>query len=265
MTFPLSASSVESVAAESSDPVCTDFTAGGNGTVIRASLWIPTDAAPGGLVLIGHGGYGHRADERTRVLARGFAHRHRLASLAIDGPVHGDRRQDGGRDPDAVKPDWQKLWHTDPRIDVMVEDWRAALTHARELLPDVPIGYFGLSMGSLYGIPLLAAEGATFSAAVLGMWGTNNNTGPRLIADAATLSLPALHYVRWDDEIFDRAGLVNLFDALGSADKQLMAVPGPHRTPDARQTETLTAFLADHLSVAITDESGAPSTEEELR
>ncbi|WP_276144271.1 alpha/beta hydrolase [Rhodococcus sp. T2V] len=245
--------------------MCTDVTARSNGTVIRASLWTPSDAAPAGLVLIGHGGYGHRADERTRELACGFAHRHRMASLSIDGPVHGDRRLDGGRDPDAVKPDWQKWWHSDPRIDDMVENWRAALAHARGLLPEVPIGYFGLSMGSLYGIPLLAAEGATFGAAVLGMWGTNNNTRGRLIADAATLSLPTLHYVRWDDQIFDRQGQVDLFDALGSADKQLMAVPGPHHTPDARQTEALTAFLADRLSGVVTGEVGAQPIEKELR
>ena len=228
------------------EPIRSDFTVRRGDAAVPTSFWAPAQGEVAGLVLIGHGGYGYRTDGRTCEVARGFA-QYGLASMAIDGPVHGDRRADGGRDPEAVKPDWQQLWHVDPKIDDVVEDWRAALAHAREVLPGLPVGYFGLSMGSLYGVPLLAAEPDTFGAAVVGMWGASNHTGARLVADAATLALPVLHYVRWDDQVFDRPGLLELFDALGSADKQLLAVPGPHGNPDARQTELLTAFLADRL------------------
>jgi hypothetical protein len=34
--------------------------------------------------------------------------------------------------------------------------------------------------------------------------------------------------VQWDDAIFPRDGQFELFDALGSADKHLIARPGPH-------------------------------------
>jgi hypothetical protein len=34
--------------------------------------------------------------------------------------------------------------------------------------------------------------------------------------------------VQWDDEVFPRNGQFELFDALASADKRLIARPGPH-------------------------------------
>lgn len=37
-----------------------------------------------------------------------------------------------------------------------------------------------------------------------------------------------LYHVQWDDEIFPRDGQLELFNELASADKQLIARPGPH-------------------------------------
>ena len=45
---------------------------------------------------------------------------------------------------------------------------------------------------------------------------------------AHAVSAPVLYHVQWDDEIFPRDGQFEVFDALASADKQLIARPGPH-------------------------------------
>jgi fermentation-respiration switch protein FrsA (DUF1100 family) len=45
---------------------------------------------------------------------------------------------------------------------------------------------------------------------------------------AHAVSAPVLYHVQWNDEIFPRDGQFALFDALASADKQLIARPGPH-------------------------------------
>jgi fermentation-respiration switch protein FrsA (DUF1100 family) len=52
---------------------------------------------------------------------------------------------------------------------------------------------------------------------------------PSLMAAAArAVSAPVLYHVQWDDEIFPRDGQFELFDALASPDKRLIARPGPH-------------------------------------
>ena len=51
-------------------------------------------------------------------------------------------------------------------------------------------------------------------------------------AAAQAVSAPVLYHVQWNDEIFPRDGQFELFDALGSADKQLDRPAGPP-SPDA--------------------------------
>ena len=79
----------------------TEFTVQVEDRSVPVALWEP--AAPKGpvpLVLVGHGGNGHKKQDYVAAVARGLAKHHGIAAAAIDGPVHGDRRKD--RDPKAL-------------------------------------------------------------------------------------------------------------------------------------------------------------------
>src|SRR3712207_7383257 len=55
-------------------------------------LWTPTEhAGPVPLVLMGHGGSGHKRADRQLMLGRRFASVSQVAAAAIDAPFHGDR------------------------------------------------------------------------------------------------------------------------------------------------------------------------------
>ena len=49
-----------------------------------------------------------------------------------------------------------------------------------------------------------------------------------MTAAARTVSASVLHHVQWDDAIFPRDGQFELFDALASVDKRLVARSGAH-------------------------------------
>src|SRR5574340_1815777 len=67
--------------------------------VIPALLWTPeAGAGPRPLVLIGHGAAQTKSEQYGVALGRTLGRHHGIAAVAIDGPVHGDRRADGWAD-----------------------------------------------------------------------------------------------------------------------------------------------------------------------
>ena len=221
------------------------------GARVPGVLWTPAGAAgPAPLVLLGHGGAGHKRDDSRLDHARAYA-ASGLAAAAIDGPFHGDRApaEPGERAYDAAL------------ADSMVADWRATLD-ALTALDDVDggrVAYGGVSMGTMFGLPFIAADGRV-RAAVLGLCGLRERPGgegdvdgglyARLAADAPRLDCPVLFVMQWDDELFPRDSVLALYDALGSPDKRLVANPGGHAETPPHVRALTHAFLVEALTPA---------------
>ena len=193
------------------------------------------------LVLVGHGGSLHKRTEYVLALARRLVRHHGIAAAAIDGPAHGDRG--GATDLSKVAE-----WWTHSTTDEMVADWKATLA-AVQGLPEVgegPLGYWGLSMGTIFGLPFVAAE-PRVKVAVLGLMGVMGATGDRLEADAAKVTCPVLFLQQLEDELISRKAVLSLFDAIGTKDKRLHANPGTHSAVPPEEFVVSQEFLASHL------------------
>jgi len=198
--------------------------------------WSPRAAMPRATVLLFHGGSGHKRDERQRQMGRWLASTAGLAVIAIDGPYHGDRL----RAP--LAPSAYQQLIADEGIERvtarMTADWLEAVCVLADLglADEAHVSVFGMSMGARFGLPVAAALRSRLQCAVLGKFGLRQAAAlhPGLHARGLTtaaahaVSAPVLYHVPWDDEIFPRDGQFELFGALASTDKQLIARPGPH-------------------------------------
>ena len=196
---------------------------------IPGLLWrSPTASGP--LVLIGHGGGASVREGYVVALGRHLARDLGCHAVAIDGPVHGSRRGERSQNSTLVLMDFMQAWSSDDTMtDEMVEDWRHVIdaVHDELGIADEPVGYWGLSMGTILGLPLVAAE-PRISAAVLGLCGTSGPTRDRLAADAPRVTCPTMFLMKWEDELFTREAVLDLFDRIAAEDRTLVATPGSH-------------------------------------
>jgi dienelactone hydrolase len=219
-----------------------------SGRVVPGALWSPTGAAATALVLIGHGASGHKRTDYVADMGRAFARRG-MAAAAIDGPVHGDRRADRGAHPQLTFLEFCQVWSSDPSmIDEMVADWGAVLDEllAVEQIRG-PVGWWGVSMGTIIGLPFIAAD-QRIDAAVLGLMGLTGPTRERFASDAPKVGCPLLFLIQWDDEMFPRPSSFELFEAFGVRDKRLSAYPGRHGDLPAEAFRLSESFLARRLA-----------------
>ena len=229
------------------------FWAKSEGRHVPGVLWAP--AAPSGpvpLVLIGHGGSQHKESPGPQELAERFVLDYGFAAAAIDGPVHGQRRSDHGVDPSAVFSDHRADIERPASLTTMAADWRAALDllHGRGDLTIGPVGYWGLSMGTLYGLPFLAGDDRV-QAAVLGLWGavgTAPETWAVLSAAADAVRCSLLFLAQVEDQLFALPGAVDLFTRLASRDKRMQVNVGAHGDVPADATAAAITFLVNRLS-----------------
>lgn len=224
------------------------------GRTVPGILWVPSSGVgPRPLVLLGHGATRHKRVDYLLALARILAGAHGFAVAAIDGPGHGDRRAAGHDDDVALFGAFLGEWSREGTTADMVADWQATLAELRELdeVGDGPVGYWGLSMGTIYGVPLVAAE-PRIQVAVFGLMGLVGPTRERMASDGAVVTCPVLFIQQWDDSLIPREHVFELFGALGSVDKRLHAHPGDHAAVPVEEIAFSAEFLARHLSARLT-------------
>jgi dienelactone hydrolase len=206
------------------------------GEAVPGVLWSPPTASPRATVLLLHGGSGHKRSERHLRMGRWLAATAGFAVIAIDGPYHGDRVS-----APVAAPAYQRAM-AEAGIErvtgTMTEDWLetvdvlAALGFAEA----AHVSVCGMSMGTRFGLPVAAALGPRLRCAVLGKFGVAQAEplhpglrAPGLMLKAArAISAPVLFHVQWDDALFPRDGQFDLFDALATSAKRLVARTGPH-------------------------------------
>jgi dienelactone hydrolase len=234
-----------------------------DGEVVPGVIWTPAGAdGPRPKVLFGHGGIQHKRAPNIVALARDLVVTAGYAAVAIDAPGHGERvtaeqrermrrraattapadRRDRGRPGDPYLPFFLRG----------VREWRAVLDEI-EGLPEIgpgPTGWWGVSMGTSIGLPLLATE-PRFTCAVLGLASTVERPGHAdYLGWARSLRLPLLFLCQRDDAGHPIAAALELYDLFGSEEKTLHVNPGPHVGVPVHEQLASRRFLVRHLGSA---------------
>jgi dienelactone hydrolase len=235
-----------------SDGVCEqDFTLDD----IPGVLWSAAGAAgrrP--LVLLGHGGGGgHKRAPGVLGRARRLVTGCGFAAAAIDMPGFGDRPKTAADErfvaeiratQAAGEPVIGQILRYNVALAARaVPEWRSVLDALLDAgVTGGPVGYWGVSLGSMIGVPLAAAE-PRISAAVFGLAGGHD----ALTEAAGRIAIPVEFLLQWDDELVPRADGLALFDAFGSAEKTLHANPGRHGDLPDFELVSSERFFARHL------------------
>jgi hypothetical protein len=219
-------------------------------------VWAPTEAAgPRPLVLLGHGGGGHKTAPPMTARAHRYVTGNGFAVAAIDAPGWGSRPVPVEYEPfnaeiEELSAAGKSLGEVFARRGVVaaelaIPEWKAAidaLTGLDWIGADGPVGYWGVSLGTAIGVPLVAAE-PRIIAAVLGLMGHET-----LAEAAARITVPVEFVLQWDDELVPRHSGLALFDAIGSATKTLHANPGGHMDVPMFELDSSQRFFARHLT-----------------
>ena len=229
-----------------------EFEIAGARDTITGVMWSPEGGIPSDspLVLIGHGGGGHKKAPSILPTGRGFVLEHGITAVAIDAPGHGERGGVAGR-----SLEYYALW-ADAEImtDNANADWSLVLTSLLETgwFDAERVGWSGMSMGSLIGVPYVATE-PRIKAAALGLCGIAGSTPSRgsigglLVNRAPRVLCPVIFIMQWNDERFTRDGCLALFDLFGTRDKRLLSHLGAHGEMPEEGRKAGRKFLADRL------------------
>jgi pimeloyl-ACP methyl ester carboxylesterase len=237
------------------------------GVTVPGIVWRPEGVVgPTPLVLLGHGGTQHKRALNVLGLARRFVRHLGATAVAIDAPGHGDRVADA-EEAAAQRRDLQRRvtgadgvgsaprpLPRDPAAYAEAHgraagEWSTLLDllDAEGSILDGKVGYWGLSMGTMIGLPFVAAD-PRVRCAVLGLAGLSGWPNAEVRAAAARrLEVPVLFVFQWDDQLMTRESGLELFDALGSEDKSMHVFPGGHIDTPLYERDAYDAFFARHL------------------
>ena len=200
------------------------FTLDVEGREVPGVYWAPEDGSSKRLVLLGHGGTTHKKVEYIERLASLLVARG-MAAIAIDGPGHGDRR---AADASANTLDeFPSMWNAGGGTEAVVADWNAALNFIEAEEGARPTGWWGLSMGTMMGLPVTATD-KRIKVALLGLMGGGGVNGADLLRLAPEVQCPVRFLLQWDDELIPLKEGLELFDRLGTKHKTLHVNPGLH-------------------------------------
>jgi len=222
---------------------------------VPGAVWAPDGATgPRPLVLLGHGGGAHRTHPSVSGRARRYVTALGCAVAAIDAPGWGERPTPPRYEPFNAEIEEILAAGKSPGdayarrgvvvAELAIPEWRAtldALTALDWIGAGGPVGYWGVSLGSAIGVPLVATE-PRIKAAVLGLMGAATLAEP-----AARISVPVEFHLQWDDELVPRDEGLALFDAIGSAEKTLHANPGTHVQVPMFEVDAAISFFTRHF------------------
>lgn len=211
-------------------------------TATRAVLEVPRRGARG-LVLLAHGLSASRESDYLRWIA-GQLHAHSVASVSMDAPLHGSRRESphSASFKDWVA-DWQAFWRSGGSAQ-MAAEYKAILNSCPDDLTALPVGYWGTSLGTQCGMQWLAQDPRP-RAAVLGQF---RGDGLLMQRFAPRVEIPVFFIRQLDDELHPADVSHQLFDLLGSEQKLMRSSPGHHdEVPPGVLRESVT-WLCERLS-----------------
>ena len=232
--------------------------------VVPGILWTPEGATgPRPLILAGHGGSQHKRIVNILGMARSFVRHRGWAVAAIDAPQHGERTDADeaprarltadGRLQERAQMSPEEARAAGQRFKRAVLEWQATLDALQEMdeIGVGAVGYWGVSMGTLIGLPFCASE-PRIRCAVLGLAGLRENSGKRFTESARNLAIPVLFVYQRHDELGTIEQGLALYDALGSAldkriEKTMHINPGSHVGMPRFERDAAEAFFARHL------------------
>ena len=131
----------------------------------------------------------------------------------------------------------------------MTNEWTCAVELVKAETGAGNLAYFGLSMGSLFGIPFIASR-TDVTVAAIGLMGVQPDFphGETLLEDAARIECPILFLMQLEDELFNRQGCLDVFDAFAAKDKRLHANPGLHPEVPVEEIDFTFNFMLAHIN-----------------
>ncbi len=207
---------------------------------IPSSIWSGNEK-PTGVVLLGHGLGVDRHDQTVMRPMEILVQKHGAAVVVPEIPLHGVRAELPFNTPEIVER-WQQFWISGG-VDSICRELTALAHFCMERFAGLPLAYFGVSLGTQYGIPFLA-QNESICSAVLGLFGSHPPPKtPVMNRFAPAVSCPSYFIQKLDDEIHPAETTSHLFATIGAKEKVLDSTRGRHADVSEDTVRSACRFL----------------------